>query len=129
MMLVALLWVPLFPKETTGPAAAASGYAKSDGLFTLAFIFLMASLLSILAFRGPLWLRQLALVWISTLCCLAALEDVKGLFGYGLRGSGSDADAMARITLLPAAFWASVWLLFSVVAIALGLRSLLRAQR
>jgi hypothetical protein len=74
------------------------------------------------------WLRRLALVWIATLSCLAALEDIKNLFGFGLGGTSSDADAMAHLTHIPAGFWAVVWMLLALLAITLGVRSIVRRQ-
>jgi hypothetical protein len=123
MIAVAVLWVPIVPPQVAGAAAHASGYARSDGLFTLAFILVLSSLLLLVAWKGAVWLRQLLVIWIATLSCLAALQDIRGLFGYGL--DGSDAASMARVTHLPAGLWAGVWMLLSLLAVALGLRSLL----
>ena len=68
-------------------------------------------------------------IWIATLSCLAALEDIKGLFGYGLGGSFSDADAMGKLTILPAAFWAGSWMLMSIGAMGIGLWSIVKRRR
>lgn len=127
MVGVAIVWVPIFPPQTVGAASVASGFSRTDGLFTLAFILGTSAFLLLVAWKGALWLRQLLVVWIATLSCFAALQDIKRLFGYG--AGGSDADNMARVTHIPAAFWAVLWMLLSLLAIAVGLRSILRRPR
>lgn len=128
MALVAIVWVPLLPPELDGGAAKASGFARSDGLFTLAFILGLGVTLGLLAAKAPVHVRRLAVVWIATLACLASLEDLKSLLGYGLAAGsgGSDAHALAELTHLPAAFWAGVWMLMSLFAMFVGVRSILR---
>jgi len=128
---VAVLWVPFLPPEAGAAMAKATGSSRTDGLFTLAFAVGTAGALGLLAWKGPVWLRRVALVWIATASCLAALEDIKNLFGYGLGGSSSDADAMSRMTHIPAGFWAALWMLLALLAMVLGLRSILlrRAPR
>jgi hypothetical protein len=95
----------------------------------MAFVLLIGGALFLLGWKGPIWLRRSAIVWIATLSCLAALEDIKGLFGYGLSGSSSDADAMQQATHVPAAFWAVLWFLLALLAIAVGLRSIVRRRQ
>jgi hypothetical protein len=124
MVTVALIWVPLIPPSASGATSLASGFARTDGLFTLAFILGTSALVLLVAWKGSLWLRQMLVVWIATLSCFAALQDIKGLFGHGT--GGSDADNMAHVTHIPAAFWATTWMLMSLLAIAVGLRSILR---
>jgi hypothetical protein len=75
------------------------------------------------------WLRRGLVVWIAALSCLLALQDIKGLFGYGLEVGVSDAHAMAQLTYLPAPFWAAVWMGVSLGAMWLGLRSILRRRQ
>ena len=128
MVLVALVWVPFVPPGMEGGAAKASGYARTDGLFTMAFVVVVGAALGFIASKASIEVRRITVVWIATLSCLAALEDVKGLFGYGLSGSGSDADAMARLTHLPAGLWAGVWMLLSLAAIFFGLRSIVKRR-
>lgn len=129
LVAVSVFWVRLVPPQVAGSVATASGYSRSDGLFTLAFALLAAAALFALAWKGPVWLRRVVIVWIATLSCLAALEDVKRLFGYGLSGSSSDADLMAQQTGIPAAVWAAAWMVLSVGAVGVGVRALLRAGR
>ncbi len=130
MWLVVLLWVPFKPPANTGSAIQhATGYAQTDGLFTMAFAIPLGLVLGLVAWKAPLWLRRATVVWIATMSCLAALEGIKGLFGYGLAGSSSDADAMQHLTHIPAAFWAGLWMLLSLAAMILGVRSIVRRRR
>lgn len=129
MLVVAVVWVPFVPPGMEGGAAKASGFARTDGLFTLAFVAAVAAALGFIASKAPVPLRRVTVVWIATLSCLAALQDVKGLFGYGLAGSGSDADSMAQLTGLPAGLWAAAWMLLSLGAIFIGLRSIVKRRR
>lgn len=130
MVGVAVLWVPLLPPDPGAAHALATGSSRSDGLFTLGFIAGMAAFLGLVAWKGPVWLRRGLVVWIAALSCLLALQDIKGLFGYGLEAGGvSDAQSMAQLTYLPAPFWAAVWMGASLVAMWLGLRSIVRRRR
>lgn len=128
LLVVAFVWVPFFPPEIQGGAAKASGFSRTDGLFTMGFVVVVAAALGLIASKAPVLMRQITVVWIATLSCLSALQDVKGLFGYGLSGSGSDADNMSQITHLPAALWAAAWMLLSLAAIAFGLRSIVKRR-
>lgn len=129
LAVVGVAWVRFVPPSVSGGVASATGHARTDGLFTLTFIFGVCGALLLLAWKAPVWIRRITIVFLATLSCLAALEDVKLLFGYGLEGSFSDADAMAQATGIPAAIWAALWLVISLVAVALGFRSMLRASR
>lgn len=129
MVAVAVLWVPLLPPDPGSTYALATGSSRTDGLFTFGFIAAMAALLGLVAWKGPVWLRRALVVWIAALSCLLALQDIKGLFGYGLEAGVSDAHAMARLTWLPAPVWAGVWMLMSLGAMALGLRSIVRRRQ
>jgi hypothetical protein len=129
MVGVAVLWVPLLAPDPGAAHALATGSSRSDGLFTLGFIAGMGAFLGLVAWKGPVWLRRGLVVWIAALSCLLALQDIKGLFGYGLEVGVSDAHAMAQLTYLPAPFWAAVWMAASLGAMGLGLRSILRRRR
>ena len=128
MVGVAVIWVPLLPPSPGAAHALATGSSRSDGLFTLGFIAVMALLLGGVAWRGPLWLRRGLVVWIATLSCLMALQDLKGLFGYGLQAGVSDANTMARLTWLPAPLWVGLWMVLSILAMGLGMSSILRRR-
>lgn len=129
MVAVAVLWVPLLPPDPGAAHALATGSSRRDGLFTLGFIAAMAALLGLVAAKGPVWLRRALVVWIAALSCLLALQDIKGLFGYGFEAGVSDAHAMAGLTWLPAPLWAGVWMLMSLGAMGLGLRSIVRRRQ
>jgi hypothetical protein len=129
MVAVAVLWVPLLPPDPGAAHALFTGSSRTDGLFTFGFIAAMAGLLGLVASKGPVGLRRALVVWIAALSCLLALQDIKGLFGYGLETGVSDANAMARLTWLPAPFWAAVWMLMSLGAMGLGLRSIVQRRK
>ena len=129
MAVVAVLWVPLIAPAPDATSALATGSGRSDGLFTLGFILGMGALLGAIAWKGPVWLRRGLVVWIAALSCLLSLQDLKGLLGYGLEVGASDAHTMAQLTYLPATLWAVVWLALSLVAMALGLRSILQRRQ
>jgi hypothetical protein len=129
MVAVAVLWVPLLPPDPGAAAALATGSSRSDGLFTLGFIAGMGALLGLAAWKAPVWLRRALVVWIAALSCLLALQDIKGLLGLGLESGGSDAHTLAEMTYLPAPFWAAVWMVLSLGAMGLGLRSILKRRQ
>ncbi len=60
---------------------------------------------------------------------LRLLQDIKGWLGLGLESGGSDAHTLAELTYLPAPFWAGVWMLLSLGAMGLGLRSILKRRQ
>ncbi|MBM7119400.1 M50 family metallopeptidase [Archangium primigenium] len=128
MVTVAVIWVPLLPPDPGAVHARFTGSSQGDGLFTLGFIALMGSVMALVAWKGPVWMRRGFIVWIATLSCLMALQDIKGLLGFGLETGVSDASNMARLTYLPAPFWAAVWMVMSLGAMWIGLRSILRRR-
>jgi hypothetical protein len=57
--------------------------------------------------------------FIGVQCVLNALFDLRTLFDLTVRGSGqNDAANMARMTLIPAPFWAGLWIVTAVVMLA-----------
>jgi hypothetical protein len=81
-----------------------------------------------------IWMRNLfgcsvVLAWGTALVLVAlnSVYDIRVLFGVD-RGS-SDADAMARLFLLPSWVWASGWMLMSVAMLALTLWLTRRGRR
>ena len=95
-----------------------------DG-FTFAFSVAMAGLFALLAAKAPDWLRRGALVFVGAFSCLYALFDIRDdLLRVG-PSIGSDADALAALTHIPALVWGVVWGLFGAGAMALALRAAL----
>lgn len=130
MVFVVLAWVPFHPPDAgNAKIVALTGTAGTDGLFTMGFVLVIGGALGLVAWKAPVWLRRATIVWIATLSCLASLEDIKDLFGLGLGGSSSDADAMQQATHLPAAFWAVVWFAFALLAMLFGIRSIVKRRR
>ena len=95
-----------------------------SGLLTVGTGVGLGALLLVAAWRvgarGSLFLLNLVAFWVG----LSALGDLGTLFTVttvsGL-GDLSDAHAMARITFLPPAFWALVWVLVSSAALGFAL--------
>jgi hypothetical protein len=129
MVTVAVLWVPLLPPNPGAAHALATGSSRTDGLFTLGFIAGMGALLGLVAWKAPVWMRRALVVWIAALSCMLALQDIRGLFGYGLQAGVSDAHSMAQLTYIPAPVWAALWMLLSLGAMVLGLRSIIRRRQ
>lgn len=128
MAVVAIAWVPLFPPEQGDGVALASGYSRTDGLFTLAFIVGLGAAFGLVAWKAPVPVRRGLVVFIAALSCLESLRDIRNLFGYGFGPGYSDAHRMAELTWLPAPFWAALWLVISLVAMAIGVRSILKRR-
>jgi hypothetical protein len=79
--------------------------------------------------RWSAWLLNLVAFWVG----LSALSDLRSLVtataAMGI-GTVGDAHAMARLTLLPPVFWASVWALIAAAALGTALwRTWLRPRR
>ena len=95
-----------------------------SGLLTVGTGVGLGALLLVAAWRvgarGSLFLLNLVAFWVG----LSALGDLGTLFTVttvsGLSDL-SDAHAMARITFLPPAFWALVWVLVSSAALGFAL--------
>ncbi len=130
LVAVAVAWVPFVPPAAAdGAAVLATGFSRGDGLFTWLVVLGGCAGLFVLGRWGPVGLRRGVVVWFATVTCLASLEDVQGLVGSSLSGGRSDAQAMARLTGLPALVWAASWFLLSVVAVVWGVRQILGRRR
>ena len=99
-----------------------------DG-FTLVFASGCALALGLLARFGPALLRRAVIVFLAAFSCSYALYDIRDdLFHLSSRTGGTDADALARATFVPAIVWGIAWGLFSIVLVALTLRRILVQQ-
>jgi hypothetical protein len=95
-----------------------------DG-FTLLFVGGAALALGMVARYGPSLLRRALLVFLATFSVSYALYDIKDdLLHFGSRGP-SDAEALARVTFIPAMVWGIGWGLLSLGIVALTLRHIL----
>ncbi|MBL7994040.1 M50 family metallopeptidase [bacterium] len=98
-------------------------------LFTLAVCgFLSASLL-LIAWKGGKYLNFFAINFLAVQCSLNSFGDVitllqlsmgapKSQFSTGL----SDAEALAKVFLLPAMFWSVLWIVISIVVLYKALK-------
>jgi hypothetical protein len=96
-----------------------------DG-FTLLFVGGCALALGLLARFGPAFLRRAVLLFLAAFSCCYALYDIRDdLLHLSGGPGGSDADALARVTLVPAIVWGVLWGALSLLLVALTLRRVL----
>ncbi len=130
-----LLWVAARSREGRWPLVALAAWCAGvtvlwvrDG-FTLLFVGGCALALFLLARFGPALLRRMVLVFLATFSCSYALYDIRDDLLHLTSTGGSDADALARATFIPAIVWGVAWGALAVVMVALTLRRLLVLQR
>ena len=100
-----------------------------DG-FTLLFTGGCAAALALLARFGPALVRRAVLVFLAAFSCCYALYDIRDdLLHLQSASGGSDADALARITFVPAIVWGVAWGALSLVLLGLTLRRILVTSR
>src|SRR5205823_8580033 len=131
-----LLWIAARSKEGRWPLIALAGWCAlvtvlyvRDG-FTLIFVGGRALALGLLARFGASLLRRGVLVFLATFSCSYALYDIRDdLLHLQSFTGGTDADALAKATFIPAIVWAVGWGLLGIVLVALTLRRILMQQR
>ena len=107
-------------------AAVAALWVRDS--FTLVFVAGASLVLGLVARFGPSLLRRGLLVFLGTFSVAYALYDIRDdLLHFG-SGVQSDADALARATLVPAIVWGVAWGLVSIVLVALTLRFVLSGR-
>lgn len=132
----ALLWLanrlpwPRALSLLTGAAVLLTGlFAGAQGR-ALLLALAGGGLLLLLAWRGGRAFNILALNLLALLCGLEALRDLGALLLRAGAPEGNDAAVMARLTGLPAVFWALLWAALSAALLALAFwRALLRPLR
>jgi hypothetical protein len=97
-------------------------------LFTLAFALAWTGVLLASARWAPPMLRRGLLVFLATFSALYALFDIKDDLLHLGPARGSDADALAQITFVPAIAWGVGWGLLSLLLLAVTLRAIVRAK-
>ena len=130
-----LLWTAARSKEGRWPLVALAAWCAlvtvlyvRDG-FTLVFVGGCALALGLLARFGASLIRRGVLVFLAAFSCCYALYDIRDdLLHLQSRSGGSDADALARLTFVPAIVWGVAWGLLSIVLVALTLRRILVLQ-
>ena len=94
--------------------------------FTLAFVSACALALGLLARFGASWLRRGVLVFLAAFSCCYALYDIRDdLLHLSSGAGGTDADALARATFIPAIVWGVAWGTLSIALVLLTLRRIL----
>ncbi|MBS2023795.1 MAG: M50 family metallopeptidase [Deltaproteobacteria bacterium] len=94
--------------------------------FTLAFSLGCTVMMGLLARFGPTLLRRMLLAFLASFSVLYALIDIKDdLLHLGGSG-GSDADALAQATFIPAIVWGLGWGALSLVLVFFTLRNIFR---
>jgi len=96
-----------------------------DG-FTLFFVLGCALALGLLARFGAPWLRRAILMFLAAFSCCYALYDIRDdLLHLASASGGTDADALARATFIPAIVWGVAWGALSIALVLLTLRRIL----
>ena len=96
-----------------------------DG-FTLIFVGACTLALGLLARFGSSWLRRGVLVFLAAFSCCYALYDIRDdLLHLTSWSGGTDADALARATFIPAIVWGAAWGALSVALVLVTLRRIL----
>ncbi|MGZ6143435.1 MAG: M50 family metallopeptidase [Myxococcales bacterium] len=130
-----LLWVAARSKEGRWPLIALAAWCAlvtvlyvRDG-FTFVFVGGCALGLGLIARFGPSLVRRGVLVFLAAFSCSYALYDIRDDLLHLSSTAGSDADALARATLIPAIVWGVAWGALGIVLVALTLRRILVLQR
>ena len=97
-------------------------------LFTLAFALGATAALALCARFGATRLRRLLIAFLAAFSVLYALFDIKDDLLHFHSSGGSDADALARVTLIPAIVWGVAWGLFALVLVAFTLRGIFASE-
>ena len=129
-----LLYVAARAREGRWPLVALAGWCAlvtvlyvRDG-FTLVFVGACALALGLLARYGAGWLRRAVLVFLAAFSCCYALYDIRDdLLHLRSWSGGTDADALARLTFIPAIVWGAAWGALSIALVLWTLRRILVA--
>ena len=98
--------------------------------FTLAFTGGCAVALLLLARYGAAWLRRGVLVFLAAFSSCYALYDIRDdLFHLRSWSGATDADALARVTLVPAIVWGVAWAALSLGLVLWTIRRILVSSR
>ena len=126
-----LLFIAARSKEGRWPLIALAAWCSlvtvlwvRDG-FTFIFVGGCALALGLLARFGASLLRRGVLVFLATFSCCYALYDIRDdLLHVQSWSGGTDADALAKATFVPAIVWGVAWGLLSIVLVAFTLKRL-----
>lgn len=108
---------------TAGVILGLTAFFANDPFSWLTGILLSVGLVWSAIALGPRW-AQFALSFLAVQCCLNALFDLRTLFLISATTSvHSDAVNMEAMTLVPAVFWAILWILISIVTLFVALNN------
>ena len=130
----ALLWVAARSRSARWPLIALAAWCALVAVlyvrdsFTLLFVAGCALGLGLLAKFGASWLRRAALLFLAAFSCCYALYDIRDDLLHLASSGASDADALARVTFIPAIVWGALWGLLSIALVAVTLRRILTAR-
>jgi len=120
---------PRAPVEIEVPASTAWPIVLAFG-FTLMFAGGCALALGVLVRFGAPWLRRGVLLFLAAFSACYALYDIRDdLLHLGPQTSMTDADALARVTFIPAIVWGLGWAALSLALLFFTLRRVLLARR
>jgi hypothetical protein len=129
-----LVWLAARTRTGRWPLVALSSWCALVALlyvrdaFTLFFTFGCAAAMLLLARFGFDWLRRAVLVFLGAFSVCYALYDIRDDL-FHLSSSGlTDADALARLTYVPAVVWGAAWGALSLLLVALTLRRVLTGR-
>ena len=127
-----LLYVAARSRDGRWPLVALAGWCALVAVlyvrdaFTLAFVGACALALGLLARYGAAWVRRAVLVFLAAFSCCYALYDIRDdLLHLRSWSGGTDADALARLTFIPAIVWGLGWAALSVGLLLWTLRQIL----
>ncbi len=90
------------------------------------FVAGCALALGLLARYGAAWLRRAVLVFLAAFSSCYALYDIRDdLLHLSSWSGGTDADALARVTFIPAIVWGVLWAALSIALVLFTLRRVL----
>ena len=131
-----LLFLAARSREGRWPLIALAGWCVLVALlyvrdgFTLVFVAACALALGLLARFGPSALRRGVLIFLAAFSCCYALYDIRDdLLHFKSWSGGTDADALARLTFIPAIVWGLAWAALSIALVLLTLRRILVSAR
>ncbi len=127
-----LLYLAARSRQGRWPLIALAGWCAlvaalyvRDG-FTLVFVAGCALALGLLARYGAAWLRRGVLVFLAAFSSCYALYDIRDdLLHLTSWSGGTDADALARVTFIPAIVWGVLWGALSIALVLFTLRRVL----
>jgi hypothetical protein len=129
-----LVWLAARTKNGRWPLVALAAWCAGVALlyvrdgFTLLFTAGCAVALFLLARFGSDWLRRAVLVFLGAFSICYALYDIRDDLLHLQSSGASDADALARLTYIPAVVWGVAWGALSLLLIALTLRRVLATR-